>query len=350
MVKRKAPVNAAPRAKTKKIKATKPKKHAKSTKPTKPSKPSRLFNLPPEIRNRIYKTVVTTNLLLLYTKTYTQGAPVSVASFGSISLNPHDIRGTCSSNHQERRPGKDGKPGKLILEPKGVGALSWLRTNRQVYNEAKAIVYANLKFHICCPLVFSGLINPPRKSLAQYPHNRSLSFCLKATAEYDPSGFRLARGQREHGLENGHGIGICCCPYCFALGSLERDLGTQLMNIAELNLRVYFKCKRAYQGIGNAEDWARMPNRLTCVDDEEKADGFVKAFCEQRPQGLFLKRKIGRMNVMLVCERIEHNGLGNESCWCKGKSIDEEGLRSLNIVRKIKAMLMRDDDQGGPTI
>ncbi|PVH83772.1 hypothetical protein DL98DRAFT_569507 [Cadophora sp. DSE1049] len=348
MVKRKAPVKAAPTT-SKKTKATKPMKKTKAAKPAKPTKPSRLLTLPPEIRNRIYKTVVTTDLVLLYTKRYTQGAPVSVESFGSISLNPYDIRGMCSSNHQERLPGKDGKPGKLILQPKGNGALSWLRINRQIYNEAKAIVYANLKFHICHPLEFSGLINPPRKSLTQYPNNRSFSFCVKAMVEHDPNGFRLARGQRVHGWENGHALWGCCCPFCFALNTLKKDLGTQLLTVAQLDLRVYFSCKARQNGIGTAEDWARMPETLTCLDDEEKVDGFVKAFCEQKPLALFMKRKIGRVNLTVVCERIEHTGLEKESCWCRGKSVDEESLKSLDIVKKIETRLMRGDDPGGST-
>lgn len=270
-------------------------------------------------------------------------------TFGSISLNPDDIRGTCSSNHQEQGPEKDGKPGKLVLRPKGTGAVSWLRTNRQIYTEAKAIVYANLKFHICCPLVFSGLITPPRKSLARYPNNRSLSFCLRATVEYDERGFRLGRGERQHGLETRHGsFGCCCCPFCFAVESMERELGKQLMNIAELSLRVYFKCKRAQQGVGTAEDWARMPDSLPCVDGEQNVDGFVKAFCEQRPLSLFMKRKIERVNVVMVCERIEHAVRDEkESCWCRGKSVDDEKLKTLDVANKIRTRLMRGDDQGG---
>ncbi|KAK0100813.1 hypothetical protein ONS95_007261 [Cadophora gregata] len=346
MVKRKAPVQASTKTGKRNCKTA-----TKSAKSTKPTQPSRLLALPPELRNRIYKNVVTTDLIFLYTKSYTEGAPQSVESFGSISLNPYDIRGTCTTNHQERQPGKDGKPGKLILQTKGTGALSWLRTNRQVYKEAKAIVYANLKFHICHPLEFSGLVTPPRKSLTRYPNNRSFSFCVNATVEHDSNGFRLGTGQRQHGWENSlHGPGgCCCCPFCFALNSLPRVLESQLMNIAQLDLRVFFSCKWMFNVIGTAEDWARMPNPLTCLDDDKSVDTFVNAFCEQKPLGLFLERNIGRVKVTLACERIEHSVPDKEPCWCRGKSIDEDSLRRLDIVNKIKTRLMRGNDHGSST-
>ncbi|KAH7357037.1 hypothetical protein BKA65DRAFT_220311 [Rhexocercosporidium sp. MPI-PUGE-AT-0058] len=278
MVKRKSPPKA-PKTDTKKK--------------AKPTKPSRLLSLPPEIRNRIYKTVVTTDLILLYGETHTNSAPISISTFGSISLDPNDIQGRCSTRHQEQQASKNGK----YKRPKGPGALSWLRTSRQVYNEAKSIVYANLRFHVCGGMVFSGLINPPRKSLAKFPKDRSLSFCLKATIEYDQHGFRFSGGMRDHGWETGHGQGMCCCPFCFAVGTLEKDFEGQLMKIRELDLRIYFHCKRYQDGIGTTEDWAAMPGKLLCVDSEEKADGFVKTLCEQMPLKMFMRREIGIVNL-----------------------------------------------------
>lgn len=240
------------------------------------------------------------------------------------------------------RPSKDGKPGKLYTRPKGPGALSWLRTNHQVYNEAKSIAYANLKFHICSALVFSGLINPPRKSLAKFPKERSLSFCLKATVEYDQAGFRFSSRIGQHGWESGHGQGgCCCCPFCFAVGTLERDFEGQLMRIRELDLRIYFACKRFQnRGIGTAEEWAAMPGKLGCVDSEEGVDGFVKALCEQIPLRMFMRREIGNVNVRIVLDDIQYSAPEKNPCWCKGRGIDEEKLQNLGVAVKIKTKLM----------
>lgn len=96
---------------------------------------SRLLPLPPELRNRIWKTVVDIDHVHLFAQWYSNGAPAQVQSLGSISLTRNgavNTETTCANLHQEEKPKRSTKTGKLVNKPRQPGVLSWLRTNRQV--------------------------------------------------------------------------------------------------------------------------------------------------------------------------------------------------------------------------
>lgn len=308
----------------------------------------------------IWKAVIGTDPILLRGRSYTRGAPIQVTALGSIALSPTYIDGRCRDLHRHPVP-KFTRPRKKT--PKTPGPLSWLRTNRQINTEAQPIVYTNLHLHICDALVFSAFLSlQPPESILRPSTIRSLSFCLKIKIQSDfRDGFSFARGV-DHGA---HGWGTsylgtgCLCPSCFALWGLKTDVTDQL-SARELRLRVYFTCRQG-QGnerpvIGQLADGRlrkgrlyrpKDPTPLVWVDnDGGSIEELVEHLCDEMPLRIFSGGggKMESVDVRFCTERIEHDSRNEcphprDRCWCIGRSIDEETLPRIALVREIERRL-----------
>ncbi|PVH83773.1 hypothetical protein DL98DRAFT_512935 [Cadophora sp. DSE1049] len=318
---------------------------------------TRLLSLPPEIRNKIYKAVVETDLILLYDKFWYPKAPcwpptitTWPACFNSMSISPEHGTQECTSQYQHERKRK-----------KSAGALSWLRTNRQVHTEAQSIVYQNLNVHVTDQFALAALLFPREKSTFKFAGLRSLSVCLPMPIITDGrDGFLFAReGQFRGWRNNGHDT-LCTCVLCniFRNG----DVTDILPGLRNLELLVSFVCiggnTRPVLGhFGNGNPRYGMlyrpknPSPLVYTGDKNGIDGVVREFRRQQPMACFHGR-MGKgisLDIRFRMEKVQHDPENvfshpaDRKCWCMGRSIDEESLRDSGLLSRLKAKL----EEGG---
>ncbi|KAK2756100.1 hypothetical protein FQN54_005507 [Arachnomyces sp. PD_36] len=314
-----------------------------------------LLSLPPELRSMIWEAVIGTDLIFLYGRSFTRGAPVQISSLTSIFLSP-DQAGPCHKPLTQ----KSSKLPKS-RNPKTPGVLSWLRTNRQIYTEAEPIILSQSSLHICDALVFSAFLSIPLKSTIKPENLQSLSICIKATVESDlRDGFLLSRVE-SHGIHRwGRPGGHCCCPWCFARGSIDPELIGKLTSLRELRLHVYFWC-RSMQGnerpvIGHFADGRprkgqlyrpENPVPLTWVDGRERVDEeLAERLCNDTPLQLFSKvrDRLQSVDVQFHTGKIQHNDSNvprdsRDKCWCLGRSINEQTFPVDGVREALKRIL-----------
>lgn len=133
---------------------------------------SPLLSLPSELRFMIWKAVVADPLLLIPTgyAFFTGSEGWQVSGIRPVALDPDYLNHSCSQDHQSRTARRKRNKN----DP-----LRWLRTNRQIYTEARPLVFANLSLHICDSLVRAALVGRKAKlepSLIHFesrkPHGR----------------------------------------------------------------------------------------------------------------------------------------------------------------------------------
>ncbi|KAE9374061.1 hypothetical protein N431DRAFT_543529 [Stipitochalara longipes BDJ] len=318
------------------------------------SQSSPLLSLVPEIRLMVWKAAVAMDPILILGRAYTDGAPMKVTSLASIALPPNYLDTKCGDLHQEQF----SKKGKKSKKSKAPTPLSWLCTNRQVYTEAQSVLYQHMTVHCCSALVFHGLFLQSPKSILNPSLLRSLSFCLTLVIVSDlRNGFCVSRGGVvAHGWETGHGPN-CCCPFCFATGSLF-NITDQLPAVRELRLRISFMCRRN-QGnfrpvIGQYADGRpkkgqlyrpKNPDPLVCVDDRLAIEEFVEEYCGLWPLRIFAGRKMKAIFVHFCTEEIVHDPSNqcphpSDKCWCRGRSIDRESLQVSGIAKDIQKRML----------
>jgi hypothetical protein len=326
------------------------------------SQSSPLLSLLPEIRYMIWKAAVAMDPILLLGRAYTSGAPIQALSLASTSLPPSSPPSKCRDLHQY--PSSKSKTNRS-KKPRAPTPLSWLRTNRQIYTEARSILYEHMTVHFCNVFTFNALFLQPRTSIIHPALLRSLSFCLTLVIDSDlRDGFRLSRAPGiAHGWETGHGRGVCCCPFCFAnfasfaTGSVD-DVMDKLPAVRELRLRIEFRCR---WGQGNVRPVVgqfangrvrkghlyrpRNPVPLVCVDDRATVVEFVREFCGLWPLKIFEGRKMEVACVDFSTEGIKHDPRNecphpSDRCWCRGRNIDKESLQMSGIVEEIEKRML----------
>lgn len=192
---------------------------------------------------------------------------------------------------------------------------------------------------------------------------RSLSLCVKIEIEHDlRDGFNLSsevgtgRGCTGHGWTTGHGM--CHCRLC---GTANHLIGAadHFPQVQNLILRVYFKCK---EGQGNDRPVIgrylngnlkygqlyrpRNPCALTLVQDSEQIDDFVVntlARCSPFRQFLGKKDSMKSVEVVFCTEWISHNPRNEclkKKCWCQGRRIDADQLRSTGLGEAIGKLFL----------
>lgn len=361
---------------------------------------SRLLSLPAELRHMIWEFAIGTDLILLYPSSVTTGLFVHVNEAKSVVVTrKHILNEHCAGLHgaepsissvSKKRPkrfqssssssAKKEPPSKRAEPP-----FSWLCTNRQIYAEAKTLVdrYMNesLVIHICDILVFYSLIyrmleNVPKaiynesKANSNNRHGleiRSLSLCVKIEIESDlRDGFKLSSevggAGGGGGRRGGHGWttchGLCHCRLC-STASYLAGAADFFPKVQNLTLRVYFKCR---DGQGNDRPVIgrylngnlkygqlyrpRDPCALTLVEDAGQIGDYVAntlARCSPFRQFLGRKESAKSVEVVFCTEWISHNPR-NESwekkCWCQGRRIDADQLRSTGLGEAIEKLLL----------
>lgn len=97
---------------------------------------------------------------LLHTIRYEQAGKHPITALHAISLRPSYLENTCWSLHTElaHEPHSNASP---INRPvsSAIGALSWLRTCRLIYNEAKPLLENNLSLYVCDNVTLSDALS-----------------------------------------------------------------------------------------------------------------------------------------------------------------------------------------------
>ncbi|KAH6721951.1 hypothetical protein BKA61DRAFT_591533 [Leptodontidium sp. MPI-SDFR-AT-0119] len=327
-----------------------------STTLAEPLKPP-LLSLPPEIRSKIFKAVVTSDLILIFDKSWHRKArcrpPPTITTwpecFYSVSISPTHYNEECTSQYQHE-----------LKRNKAPGALSWLRTNKQIHTEAQSIVYQNLNIHIADRFVLAALLYPPDRQTFKFSNIRSLSLCLTMRITTDHhDGFYFDERSRFSGLWAAfHSVG-CSCSECAIFEN--GDSTGSFVSLRELDVQVSFTClegnSRPVIGyFANSRPRYGKLHRpkqlkpLVYTGHPTSIEFFVTNFCLQMPVRC-LKGRYGKeiaLNVEFLTGRIEHDPKnicehpGDRGCWCFGRSIDEEDFRNTGLLDRIKARLINE--------
>ncbi|KAL5323978.1 hypothetical protein ACEPPN_008520 [Leptodophora sp. 'Broadleaf-Isolate-01'] len=295
------------------------------------SKSPVLLALPPEIRNHIWKLVFETGIIHLFSLSYSNTAVVK--SLGASLLKTSRMLGVCSNFHHDHQPRQSIF---AINGSSGPGPLSWLRTNRQIYNEAKSFVQGNLSFHFCNTLVFDAFLSQQQKAIFSLSTCQSLSLCLKIRIESDyRDGFSFARDRNAHGWDGLHSR------YA-SRRALVDEAKNLLPVLRELKLHIFFVCKQA-QGPRLGQVYRQKdPAKLFCVDNPRKVEAFINRFCDVRPLNILRMAKLDAVSVQFETDAMEHYTVPSvdDRCWCIGRTVDESSLLKIKLGERIEERLM----------
>ncbi|KAH8434255.1 uncharacterized protein LDX57_011893 [Aspergillus melleus] len=116
---------------------------------------------------------------LLHTIPYDLESADHITTTRAIHSFPSYLETTCNSFHTEpaHEPHSNIEPAKHPA-PSPVGALSWLRSCRLIYTEAKPLLANNVSLHICDKVTLGAAFGgrTPSLPLSQI---RSLDFCAR---------------------------------------------------------------------------------------------------------------------------------------------------------------------------
>lgn len=331
--------------------------HSKTRKP----QTCRLLSLPAEIRTMIWKAVVGPDPILLYGKSYTVGGAMEVETLTSISLSSTYANYGCDDLHLPELPKPPPRPRRKTCQ--ALGPLSWLRTNQQIYTEAKPIIHSNANLQICDPFVFVAFLRKTPKSVIQPETLRSLSLCLKIKIETNlRDGFSFAQevshGGHRWGAEHMNEYESCCCPWCFALHTLRPELTDKLLSLRELRLRICFSCtfdQGNMRPITHSPDGRleigqlyrpKSPIPLVWVDQHKRIEELAENLCNEKPLKIFCEagRALESVDVQFCTENIQHDVENrcpqpHDTCWCRGRSINEQTLPLDDIAKALERRL-----------
>ncbi|KAG4441568.1 hypothetical protein IFR05_002953 [Cadophora sp. M221] len=314
-----------------------------------------LLSLPPEIRNKIFKAVVTSDLILIFDKNWHRKPrcqpPRTITTwpecFYSVSISPTHDNQECTSQYQRERKGS-----------KAPGALSWLRTNKQIHTEAQSIVYQNLNIHIANRFILAGLLYPPDRQTFKFSNIRSLSLCLTMRITTDHrDGFLFDEISRFSGLCSTFHSAGCPCNECTIFKN--GDSTGSFVSLRELNVQVSFACLEGnsrpvlgYFANGRpryAKLYRPMQLKpLVHTGHPTSIEFFAINFCRHMAVNCF-KGRFGKeiaLNVDFLTGRIVHDPTNvcghprDRGCWCFGRMIDEEDFRKTGLLDRIKAKLL----------
>ncbi|KAH8811637.1 hypothetical protein F5884DRAFT_854977 [Xylogone sp. PMI_703] len=320
---------------------------------------SLLLSLPAEVRRMIWETVINSQIVQLcedqeYFMTHAYLKP---GKLKAIVLPPGPVDERCGSD-----PNKKSSLTTRSKKYTVPGLLSWLRTNRQIYTEAKPLIQANLNLHFCYDIALAGFLALPPDSHFKLSQIRSISICQKITVASDlRDGFSFARGVPQGVLDhsvtcNRRGV----CVWCDNFGSQTAStlvLADRLPALRELRVWIYFECQN---GQGNTrpiigQHSNRQPKRgqlyrpkdpvpMTCTDDEQMVKWFAKVLCAKKRLQIFTTAaKLDFVQVNLH-ENIKHLPSNRppharDKCWCIGRKIDKPALEKLNLASEIEKIL-----------
>ncbi|KAJ5745895.1 hypothetical protein N7520_011077 [Penicillium odoratum] len=309
---------------------------------SRPDSISRLLSLPQEIRYLNWEAVVADPILVGVKAR--RGAPMQVMDVWSVALGPEWASQRCDKWHCPARHKK---------KTRGTGPLSWLRTNRQIYNEAQSVLYDNMSFLICDPIVLETILSDqlPKSSLKPETIS-SLSFCQKLLIEHDRGdGFTFMKGPLSH--SNLYWM------WCFAWKRLPEDgetLDKRMIMHKEVRIRMYFSCQGGNDRlvIGHFKDGGpkkgvlyrpRDARLLVCQDDEESVGEVGKALCEKMPLNMFKSGSEKYVQVQIHLDSIHHNdqnkcGHPCDVCWCKKREIDGDIFPGTALTSAVRRHLL----------
>tara|TARA_R110002060_G_scaffold40214_4_gene51509 strand:+ start:3139 stop:4296 length:1158 start_codon:yes stop_codon:yes gene_type:complete len=320
---------------------------------------TRFLSLPPEIRNEIYKLITETDLILFYDKFWYPKAPARPSSrianttwpacFDSASIPQTHGLHECTSQYQYERNRK-----------KSAGALSWLRTNRQIHDEARSIVYHNLNIHVSEQVALAGLLFPSDTTF-KFAAIRSLSVCLLMPIVDDgQDGFRFAREGQYRGWRIEHHGDRCPCVLCNTFG--KGDIIDILPGLRTLELSISFVCVGGntrpvvgYFANGNPRygmlNRPKNPSPLVYKGNIDNVEEIMRCFRRQQPMACFHGRmgKDISLDIRIRLEKVHHDpgnvfpNPNDRKCWCKGRNIDEESLGNSGL----QSRLMEKLEEGG---
>ena len=283
----------------------------------------RLLSLPAEIRNKIYKLVAETDLILVYDKFWYPKAPARPSSrianttwpdcFDSTSIPQTHRLHECTSQYQCERN-----------RQKSAGALSWLRSNRQIYDEARSIVYQNLNIHVSEQVALAALLFANDTTTFKFAATRSLSVCvLMPIVEDGQDGYRFAREGQYRGWRIEHHEGRCSCVLCNTFG--RGDITDILPGLRNLELSISFVCVGGstrpligYFGNGNPRygmlNRPKNPNPLVYKGNMDNIDEIVRCFVDSSRWLLFMEGW-ARISVLTYAFDLEMCTMIREMCF-----------------------------------
>ncbi|PVH83771.1 hypothetical protein DL98DRAFT_512933 [Cadophora sp. DSE1049] len=258
--------------------------------------------------------------------------PKSSRNFPHHISNAWDLLYLPSHDHSRQ-------PYQVVNTTHGIGPLSWLRTNRQIYNEAKAFVQGNLTFHLCSRALLSSLLTLEMNHIFSLSTCRSLSLCHKVRIESDYSnGYKFSSAAELHGW--GMYSGMHWGKWSVAAGRNEAiDL---LPVLHELKLHLSFICKQA-QGPRLGQVYrVKNPPKLICVDNKRRVEGFINTFCDVRQLRVLRMAKLDHVSVEFQTREVEHytRPAVDDRRWCIGRSVDEGNLRKIKLGERIEKKLL----------
>ena len=195
-----------------------------------PLGPCPLWSVPAEVRCIVWSHVVGSGPVILFGTRYSNGAPVSIERLASRLLLTEEFEQACDRHHKGRT-----QPKKRRLR------LSWLRTCKQIYEEAKPVVFSNMTIHFCDPMVYSRFMEIVLEFTKKVI--RSLEFGSKITIKPDGADGLLPTFSRT--WKDSHRDPLfpypCTCPFCFVTSPI--NLKQYLPSLRDLCLMIFFQCR-----------------------------------------------------------------------------------------------------------
>lgn len=293
--------------------------------------------------------------ILLYKTGFTGSAPSEITGLAAKFLPPLHREMTCgrhfdAKNHRQTEPRF---------------SLSWLRTCRGIYEEARPVIFASMTLHFCDSLMVSTFLKMVPESTIRLI--RSLEFGLGVVVETDGrDGFSFAPPSQARQFQWGweiHHRGLCLCPWCFFAGSMS--LEGKFRALRYLDVVIYTTCK---VGQGNDNNNAQQQTtplrsglvRIVSTDDPKNRpamallDGpdqwteYVDILCGVRPLNFFARSNLGAslrsVRVDFCTDRIKHDQFNKciypRKCWCVGRRLDKDSLKRTGIAEELERRLM----------
>ena len=289
----------------------------------KPRKPFPLLSLPALVRRLVWQYVAGFEPVELYGLTFRQGAPFSVDKLGAM------IR---------RRKGR---------EKRQLFSLSWLRTNRMIYEDAKSVVLSSITLQFSEQIYLSRFLEVVPKSTKDLI--RSVDFGVGIDVQLAGFDQITLSSSSSQGWETFHRG--CCCPLCFHLGAV-RSLD-QLPSVRTLRLSILFTCQSTRSLRATVQEANRKLRELDKVPPFMlvESPGWkqkMNELCSRSPMSFYYadglgarSRGIRNIEAKVCLDHIAHyRSTSKKSCWCYGRTVDEDSLRKLGFASNIEHRLL----------
>ncbi|KAJ6024368.1 hypothetical protein N7540_005165 [Penicillium herquei] len=301
------------------------------------SKPT-LLSLPPEIRHMIWATVLNDPILIVTGSIWDSVKQRSVPHLKSVPLNQDFIKFPCRNYHHHQE--KEGK--QAII--KGIGALSWLRTNRQISTEVRSMMYNHLTLHMCDSRTWQSLLDEGPKKNLQMSKVYSVSFCHKLFIEHDlVDGFRFPNPETAKRLPHQRiypgKAPVHTNPLCMARSRMGgKTLDSLMPALRVIQPRVHFSCRGGNDRpvIGEYKNGRprkgqlyrpKVPSALIYQDEDPAVQEIAKVMAGKMPWLLLRGGPAKAVYPLAYLDAIEHdNGNKCRLCWCRNRSINAEAF------------------------